>query len=192
MPRALSRRAFLASSAHIARNSCIALSLPAILAACDRAQQARFQGDEFQTLTQSDAVELAAVAARIIPTDETPGANEAGVIYFIDNILGDDRDDELAFVRNGMRELQTAAALQFNVPYFHLLDNSQQDLLLSEIEQSDFFNTIRFLTVAGMFALPEYGGNKDKLGYQLIGFNDQHAWQPPFGFYDADFAERGA
>lgn len=191
MPKSISRRAFLASSAHLARNSCIALSLPAILAACDRAQQAQFSGEEFHTLTQEDAVELAAVAARIIPTDETPGANEAGVIYFIDNVLGDDRDEDLAFIRAGLRELQTAAALNFNAAYFHQLDTVQQDQLLAEIEQGDFFNAVRFLTVAGMFALPEYGGNRDKLGYQLIGFADQHAWQPPFGFYDADYLAKG-
>jgi gluconate 2-dehydrogenase gamma chain len=42
-----------------------------------------------------------------------------------------------------------------------------------------------------MFSLPRYGGNKNKLGYELIGFDDQHAWAPPFGFYDADYTARG-
>ncbi|MFT5048613.1 MAG: hypothetical protein ACI8UP_005617, partial [Porticoccaceae bacterium] len=38
---------------------------------------------------------------------------------------------------------------------------------------------------------PEYGGNRDNIGYQLIGFEDRHAWQAPYGFYDADYAQRG-
>ena len=42
-----------------------------------------------------------------------------------------------------------------------------------------------------MFSLPEYGGNRDKVGYELIGFEDRHAWQSPYGYYDADYAERG-
>ena len=50
---------------------------------------------------------------------------------------------------------------------------------------------MRYLTIAGMFALPEYGGNRENIGYQLIGFDDQHVWQPPFGFYDADYLEKG-
>lgn len=49
MPEFLSRRAFLASSASLARNSCIALTLPMILAACERAQEARLRGDAFRT-----------------------------------------------------------------------------------------------------------------------------------------------
>ncbi len=35
-----------------------------------------------------------------------------------------------------------------------------------------------------MFALPSYGGNRDKAGWHLIGFDDRHFWQPPFGYYD--------
>jgi hypothetical protein len=35
-----------------------------------------------------------------------------------------------------------------------------------------------------MFADPAYGGNSDKVGWKLIGFEDRFAWQPPFGEYD--------
>ena len=50
---------------------------------------------------------------------------------------------------------------------------------------------VRYLTLAGMFSLPEHGGNRDQIGWRLLGFENRHAWQPPFGFYDADYAERG-
>ena len=195
MTQTLSRRAFLATSlaasTTLARNSCIVLSLPMILTACEQARDARLGAAEFRTLTEVDANELAAIAARIIPTDETPGATEAGVVYFMDNVLGDDRAMELALIREGIRELQTAGALQFSAPYFYLLDNAQQDQLLSAIESTEFFGTVRFLTIAGMFALPEYGGSEDRIGNQLIGFEDRHAWAPPFGYYDADYIARG-
>ena len=43
-------------------------------------------------------------------------------------------------------------------------------------------------TAAGMFANPEYGGNRDKIGWKLIGFDDRFFWQAPFGYYDRDEA----
>ena len=147
--------------------------------------------EAFSVLSEEEAQEFKAIAARIIPTDETPGATEAGVIYFIDNVLADDREAEHEILYNGMRELQVAAARGFNAAYFFELEPEQQDQLLREVEESPFFGTMRFLTIAGMFSLPEYGGNRDKIGYKLIGFEDRHAWQPPYGSYDADYAEGG-
>ena len=43
------------------------------------------------------------------------------------------------------------------------------------------------LTLAGLLALPSYGGNENKAGWKLVGFVDQHAWQPPFGHYDVGY-----
>lgn len=187
----LSRRAFLSSAGRAAKSSLIVLSLPAILVSCERSKQANLNNEEFSLLTEEEAQEFNAIAARIIPTDETPGATEAGVIYFIDNVLSDNREEEHETLRQGLRELQIAAASNFSAPYFHELEPEQQDQLLTDIEDTPFFGTIRFLTIAGMFSLPEYGGNRDKIGYELIGFEDRHAWQPPYGSYDADYAQRG-
>jgi len=39
-----------------------------------------------------------------------------------------------------------------------------------------------------MFALPSYGGNRDGIGWTLLGFDDTHAYAPPFGYYDRDYA----
>jgi hypothetical protein len=38
-----------------------------------------------------------------------------------------------------------------------------------------------------MFTLPTYGGNRDGVGWKLIGFEDRHTFQPPFGYYDRDY-----
>lgn len=165
--------------------------MPALLAACREAQRAQLAGEDFQTLTEEEANEYDAIAERIIPTTDTPGAREAGVIYFIDTVLGDRREEILAVLKTGLRELQTNVVLEFDLAYFHLLDEVQQDQVLNSVAESDFFRTIRYLTVSGMFALPEYGGNRDSVGYQVIAYDDQHAWAPPYGFYDADFMERG-
>jgi gluconate 2-dehydrogenase gamma chain len=187
----LSRREFLRSAGGAAKSSIIVLSLPAILVSCERSKRANLRNEKFSVLTDEEVQEFQAIAARIIPTDETPGATEAGVIYFIDNVLADDKEKEHETLRLGLRELQVAAALSFNASYFHELEPEQQDHLLTASEDTPFFGTIRFLTIAGMFSLPEYGGNRDKVGYELIGFEDRHAWQSPYGYYDADYAERG-
>ncbi|MCG8415884.1 MAG: gluconate 2-dehydrogenase subunit 3 family protein [Pseudomonadales bacterium] len=190
--RALSRRQFMAGSASLARGSLLVLSMPAILTACREAEEARSSGAAFQTLSEQEAAELAAVAARIIPTDETPGATEAGVIYFMDNVLGDERRVELlASLRDGLREMQYQVATDYSESYFHLLDVARQDELLAKIETTPFFNTVRYLTIAGTFSMPQYGGNRDGIGMQLIGMESRPAWAPPFGAYDADYMERG-
>jgi len=36
----------------------------------------------------------------------------------------------------------------------------------------------------GFLASPAWGGNRDKVGWKLIGFEDAGAFQPPFGYYD--------
>lgn len=146
----------------------------------------RLNGTAFNTLTEVEANELDAIAARIMPTDETPGAREAGVVYFIDTVLGNDRDQELAMVRNGLTDLQEQVRRDQGVDYFFELSEDTQDGVLRNIEDSTFFGAMKFLTVAGMFSLPEYGGNQNRVGYQVIGFDDRHAWAPPFGYYDAN------
>jgi hypothetical protein len=42
--------------------------------------------------------------------------------------------------------------------------------------------------VLGLLALPSYGGNAGKAGWKLVGFDDRHVWEPPFGHYDRDYA----
>ena len=190
--KGLSRRNFVSSSASFARGSLLVLSMPALMTACREANEAILSAAEFQNLTEEEANEYAAMAARIIPTDKTPGATEAGVIYFIDSVLGDaSREEMRSELQSGMLQMQTEAALDFGASYFHQLTEVQQDELLTKIEETPFFNTIRYLTIAGMFSLPEYGGNRDGVGFQVIGMENRGAWAPPFGAYDADFMERG-
>jgi gluconate 2-dehydrogenase gamma chain len=186
-----SRRSFLSTVGDAARGSCIALSLPMILAACDRAQQARLNAEDFQVLSLDEALEFNAIAARIIPSDTTPGASDAGVVYFIDTVLANGREAELAILRAGLQSLQATTSASHNSALFHVLNADQQDQILTGIEQTEFFSTIRFLTIAGTFSHPEYGGNRDQVGYRILGFEDRHVWQPPFGFYDADYTEKG-
>ena len=66
--------------------------------------------------------------------------------------------------------------------------DAQQIAYLSTVDKTPFFLAVRRLTVLGLTALPKYGGNRDGLGWKLIGFVDGHYWEPPFGYYDKDYA----
>jgi hypothetical protein len=70
---------------------------------------------------------------------------------------------------------------------FAELSSAQQIAFLKSIDHTPFFDSMRFLTVLGMFAMPGYGGNRDGVGWKLLGFEDQHVFQPPFGHYDRDY-----
>jgi gluconate 2-dehydrogenase gamma chain len=143
-------------------------------------------GAAFLHLSPLEAAGLDAIAARIIPTDETPGAREAGVIHFIDQALGDYMAEAAGELRAGLESLDALAMGAFEGERFASLEPAAQDALLREIEETPFFGLMQFLTVAGMFALPSYGGNRDYIGWQLLGLSHQHAWLPPFGHYDAE------
>ncbi|HJZ74499.1 MAG TPA: gluconate 2-dehydrogenase subunit 3 family protein [Vicinamibacterales bacterium] len=139
-------------------------------------------------LGAADAADIEAVAAQIVPSDDSPGAREAGVIFFIDRALatsfsrlaGDYRAHLAAF-QAGYRERHPGAAS------FASLTAEQQIDHLNSIEQTPFFTTTRLLTLLGMFSLPAYGGNRDDIGWKLIGFEDRHVFSPPFGYYDRDY-----
>ena len=186
----LTRRSFLRLLQSSAGKSAVLLTLPTIMSACQEARKNQLASSKFQTLTAVDATELDAIAERILPTTDSPGASDAGVIYFFDNVLRD-RAEALNILKNGLLELQKNANSEFNSPFFYSLPPADQDQLLSQIENTEFFATARYLTIAGMFALPEYGGNKNLVGDDLIGFEGRLGWTAPFGHYDADYIEKG-
>ena len=191
-PKKQSRRAFLGASGSVIGGSWIALNLPTILATADFACTAQSEGADFEVLTAFEAAELEAIAAQIIPTDDTPGAREAGVIYFIDRALNTFGADNLEPIREGLQEFESSVRENHaGVEAFSALSDHQQIEALRAIEESDFFGAVRTLTIAGMFSHPSYGGNRDKIGWQLLNFDDRHHWQPPFGYYDAQYSDGG-
>jgi len=186
-----SRRAFLARSGAALSGGLLALNLPTLFAIADDAHQAYLNGDAFKTLSDDEAKEIEAFVEQIIPTDDTPGAREAGVIYFIDRVLGAERSDLLPAIREGMTNLtERARRAHGSGTLFSNLAAGDQIALMKQIEETEFFASLRFLTMAGMFTHPSYGGNRDRIGWKLIGFDDRHFWQPPFGYYDANYEDR--
>jgi len=178
-----SRRTFLQSSGSLAGSAWLALQFPGLAAAAEAAAAAREAGATFLHLGLADAAALEAVAARIIPDDETPGARQAGVIHFIDQALGGFMAGSAAELHRGAQSLDELAAAAGRP--FAELDGEAQDAILRGIDATPFFGLMQFLTVAGMFSLPAHGGNRGYAGWKLLGLEHRHGWAPPFGYYDA-------
>jgi len=141
---------------------------------------------KFGVLTDEQAVELDAMVSQIIPADATPGAHEAGVVYFIDRSLATFASPSRLIYMQGFGELQAKTQAMFpSSGKFSALSSAQQIQLLSAIDTTPFFETVRDHTVIGMFASPRHGGNYQKAGWTLIGFEDTLSFKPPFGYYDA-------
>lgn len=143
----------------------------------------------FTALTSEEAAVLEAAASRIIPSDDTPGAKEAGVIYFIDRAFSTFQKDDLPLARKLVTDLnRRARRRKRDVANFAALSPADQDAILRQIEKTDSFGGLRYLTIVGMFANPSWGGNRDMVGWKLLGYMPHGAFQPPFGYYDAEAA----
>jgi len=187
-----SRRQFVIRSVTGISVAWLTLHWPAILAAHDHAH-AVAQSDTpvaFQFFSPDWALEIEAVTAQIIPSDETPGAREAKVVHFIDRALVTFERDKQATYTQGLKDLENKTKSLFpQAEKFSGLSQAQQVQLLEAIEQSEFFELLRVHTIMGFLARPDYGGNQGEVGWKLIGFENKGVYSPPFGYYDAEIAK---
>lgn len=179
-----SRRSFLASSGATLGGAWLGLNAPAVLAAAAEAATRRTDGKDWSTLTAPQAMTLGALADQILPPDETPGAAEMGAVQFMDVALGGFMAGLMPLITEGLDTLE-ASARETGAQNFASLSFAAQTEIVTGIESTPFFAQVHMLTLLGVFAMPAHGGNLDQSGWKLIGFEPRHAWQPPFGFYDA-------
>lgn len=186
-PQEISRRFFLQQSAGVAGTTWARAVLPGLAAISQAACTAKDEQASFAILQQDEAIEFEAIAARIIPTTDTPGAREAGVIYFFDQSFGSFNAPLLPMLRGGLEALQANIDGGRN---FSELSEGEQDALLGANQNTPFFGLIRMMTFAGFFGMSEYGGNIDGVGWELLGMDPHvHAYTYPFGYYDAEYVK---
>ena len=187
----LSRRGFIASAGGTLAAAWLMADADKLRAAGEHAAYATriTPPPPFEVLTAQQAADLDAATAQIVPSDETPGAHEARVVYFIDKSLATWQKDQRPAVESGLAELaKRAAAASPGVESFSALNGEQQQAVIASLEKDkhQFFFLLRGATIVGMFANPEYGGNFEKAGWKMLGFDDRFSWAPPFGWYDAN------
>ena len=182
----ITRRTFFARSGALVGGGWIASLIPEIAKAAAYVAQSR-EAFIFTVLSDDEAREVEAIASLIIPSDETPGATEAGAVRFVDRALETFMSGAVDGFRGGLRGLTEAAQESHaGAEGFASLAPESQLAFLKTQEATPFFGLVRFLVIAGTFSHPSYGGNHDKLGWRLIGFDDRHAWAPPFGDYEGE------
>ena len=202
----LSRRDFLSRGGAAVSAVWLSAHWPAIVAASEHAHQACKSSSppKFQFFTPEEAAEIDAISARIIPSDETLGAREAGVVYFIDRALATFAVDDQKTYREGLPGLQLRVRELFpSVEKFSSATPEQQDQILHSLDEqtdsarrhsrssgasSSFFQAVRVHTIVGFLVDPDSGGNRDGVGWKVIGREPDHIFQPPFGYYDKDYA----
>lgn len=205
MNESVSRRHFLTQGISGLSAVWVSAHLPALVAATRHARRAVQSATppKFEFFTPEQATEIDAISARIIPTDELPGAREAGVLYFIDRGLATFSADDQKTYREGLPELQARVTEMFpNAAKFSSLTPPQQDEVLHSLDANapsprrpfrvrpgaqNFFETLRQHTIAGFLIDPDYGGNDSGAGWKVIGREREHMFQAPFGFYDKDY-----
>lgn len=181
-----------------------------------------------RTFTPHEARTVDALTARILPgTADDPGAHEAGVVTYIDNMLAhaegfnestyreppyaqiytgdappeDEGDFETVWVaadeierygyqsvlsprevyRLGVIAVDTYARSKHDQPFVALSEEEQNSIVeemvsgeavagFEQLPATSFFAVLRRHTAEGMFSDPAYGGNRDMVGWRLIGY----------------------
>jgi len=193
-----SRRQFLAAVGNLASASWIALNWPEIANAAEHAGHdmhdmhdmgsSEAPPSKLTTLSAAEAADIDAIANQVVPGGTSPGARDARVIFFIDNALGSFFAAQLPSFLQGLAEFKSAYAARFGADKpFASAPDAQQVAWLEAVDKTPFFTAVRRLTVLGLIALPKYGGNHDNIGWKLMGVEDNHFWEPPFGYYDKDY-----
>ena len=185
-----SRKDFLKRSGQVLGTAWLLGDASGVREAAAAAVEAARHQEPYGVLRPEEVRELEAVAEQIIPTTDTPGARDAGVVRFMDTALDGFAAGMLPPIRAGLEDLRGRTAEVHSADVrFSDLEFDDQTALLRQFEPTPFFQTVRFLTIAGMFSLPSYGGNRDGAGWEVIGFEERPIWQPPFGYYDERIRE---
>ena len=118
-----------------------------------------------QSLTPAQAALVSAIADRIIPRTDTPGAADVGVPAFVDLLYGEFMTEaERQLLTRGLADVE-AAAMSAHGASFPTLAAERQDALLRGIAKAEegrdqsFFGLIRSATVLGYFTSEQVGRN---------------------------------
>lgn len=136
--------------------------------------------EALETLTAAEADTLEALVDRILPSDENgPGAREARAAHYIDRSLASDNLQHRETYLIGLSALDDYAQERHG-QRFHLLPAATQDAVIEAMIAGEvpglrpsgggFFNLVRNHTIDGCFSDPYYGGNRNFVGWDLLGY----------------------
>lgn len=153
-------------------------------------------------LNAHEAATTEAIAERIVPsTDGQAGARQADCVVYIDRNLSGFRRDLQSVFRRGLRGLDELCDQHMRAPFVRL-EATHQDAVLRVIldgpnphgwsvadEVSRAVVIARDQTIEGFFCDPAYGGNRDMVGWKMVGFpGAQWGYSPDDMALDADLS----
>lgn len=136
--------------------------------------------EQWLFLTEAEAQTVIAMSSRVIPTDDMPGAVEAGVVHFIDQqLVGYHKRWSLVY-REGLKGIEKISTTLHSKGFSKLLPE-QMDSLLEQVEEGSiandlnpggtvtrFFNLFIDHCMQGFYGDPRHGGNREWVSYQML------------------------
>jgi len=133
-------------------------------------------------LTAHETEILAAIVDRLIPSDDLgPGALDAGALRFIDRALSEADSGQAEAYRSGLAALDRYSRYTRGAPFVELSARDQDSVLIDcqigsatgagvgfDGSSAGFFNMVKSHTWQGTFGDPQYGGNVNFVGWDLI------------------------
>ncbi len=149
----------------------------------------------FFTLEEAKLLDL--LVEQIIPTDEWPGARDAGVTNYIDKQLVGPFARHKEKYRKGLASIQTSCRILYKSQFEDLSWDEQTNFLkkmesgilpglLKGVKKEEaqpevglweegldrvFFGLLRDHTMQGYYGSPRHGGNKNYVSYQMVGLD---------------------
>jgi gluconate 2-dehydrogenase gamma chain len=127
--------------------------------------------------TAEESKLIEALTNQIIPSDDAPGAVEAGVVYYIDKQLAGPLQRFAPVYRKSM-PLFRSACLQRTGREFTDLPFVEETAFLRQIELepssavASFFNLVIDHTMQGFYGSPQHGGNRNGASWKMLAIEE--------------------
>ena len=144
-------------------------------------QIGRTPAPSYHFFSDSEAKQLIALCEQIIPRDDTPGATDAGVIFYINRQICGPLARHQQSYRLGLESFHKSCLQVYKVPFedlpfarqteaVRLIESGQAPKeLWSNPSQQFFFGLVLDHTRQGFYGSPRHGGNRDYTSYRMLG-----------------------
>ncbi len=175
-PAGLSRRTVLKLAAVGALGASVGVGASAGIA-----HWGRTAPPPYRFFSEAEARLLIAICEQIIPRDDTPGATDAGVIYYIDRQITGPLARHQQSYRLGLASFGQTCLQVYKTRFEELAFEQQTDALRlieaskapkklwGDPSQQAFFGLVLDHTRQGFYGSPRHGGNRDYASYRMLG-----------------------
>jgi len=136
-----------------------------------------------KTFTAEEFAVISMACDRLIPRDQDPGALDANVPVYIDRMLVTPEMQQVRYdFLAGTAQLDRRARQMFRKGFREISDVERDQVLVAfknsppKSIEAKYFELLTVLTLEGFLGAPSYGGNKDRVGWALVGFGTS---EPP-------------